>query len=303
MEVFKQLESLLSKGWGAFLIVVGLILFAGGVYFVPEFKFIPPSWDFLKLIGFFVSLVIGIPFILIGVIVIQRNFTLKTPKDYRPDNALINSLKLNAKCDIFHKVTVLNYSEYANQLIEKNPTSIFTVCTFEPYEIIDILLDLCKKFGEGKSPQNTDDIKNLSSVDFLVISSTFFPHFKTFKDFCQGDACRNVKRILILSRDFKNKNEKWMFDKFVELNGQIPCHVITKNRLEANGITFITDHVVYDDKFVIDYYTDSNTFILSYVDKEKELKKILLGIKEHFSANPTSYTCLKDFINEKWPSS
>lgn len=298
MEPIKLLKSSMEKGLGVFLMLAGLIFFMGGVYFVPEVKFLPEWLIFIKIIGFLVGIVVGAPCFVIGVIVSWRKIKLKTPKDYRPDDGLINLLKLNTKCDIFHKVTIQNYSEYANQLIEKNPTSIFTVCTFEPCEIIDILLDLWGK--RERTTKSMNDIKALSLAQFLNISNMFFPHFKTFKDFCEGDACRNVKRILILSPNFKNKNEKWMFEKFLELNGSIPCHVITKNQLESTEITFITDHVVYDEKFVMDYYDDSNTLLLTYTDKERELKRILLGIKDHFSTYSGSYTTLQKFITQEW---
>lgn len=96
----------------------------------------------------------------------------------------------------------------------------------------------------------------------------------------------------------KKRNKKWMFVKFNILNGNIPCEVTYRNILEKQGLSFLTDFVVYDKKFIIDYYSDSNAFILSYIKSKNDPLNHLIKLINHWN-NPTykaCYTNLSDYI-------
>lgn len=297
-EIFKA-----SREFGIWIIpAIGGILLTGIGFLVTPFTHALPAEKF-NAWGKVIDLVIGslglIAFFA-GFIILLITKRMKTPKTYRPDDGLVSEFKLNTKCDTLHKVSIQNYSRYAEQLINNKPNFIFTVCTFEPSEIMYFLCDELSK--KDRTTYTLDDIQK--HANFTEMADEFFPHFKKFKEYYKKNESghHNIIRILVLKdTNFKSRHEKWMFEKFKELNGEIFCKVITKNHFEPSQITFITDHVVYDDKFVIDYYEESNTFILSCVENEQDLSRILLGIRDHYRANESHYQELNAFIeNTRW---
>jgi hypothetical protein len=220
---------------------------------------------------------------------------MRIPHKYRPPYKLEHNLLKNMNCDIMHadSSSVITYSAYANNIKDKNkPKNIFTVCAFEPYEILSFILP---EWNRHLRNNNHEIIPNINGImarperEFKEIADSVFPHFKNFSDF-HDNATGVINRLLILRDEMAlARNPKWMFEKFKILNGNVPCSVAYRNILEKQGISFLTDFVVYNEEFLMDYYSDSSTFILSFLkQKESPVRHHLFGLIEHYKEYRTN---------------
>jgi hypothetical protein len=240
-------------------------------------------------------LVLAVISFALGAVLWARNFRkMRIPRNYRPRADLRNVFLLNKKCDILHGgiASVYDYSNYADRIKNDNhPSNIFTVCAFEPHEILNYILPRYnERLRSFQQPTllNVNGLATISDNDFLSQAMIDFPHFQSYQEFFSKGG--NIERVLVLRDEMAiSRNPKWMFEKFKILNGNIPCSVVYRNVLEKLGIAFLTDFVVYDGEFVIDYYADSNTFILSYLKKKDDpVKQRLLALINHYQQNRTN---------------
>lgn len=294
-------ENLLEGG----LMVFGL----GFLYAFLSFPNLPEKFQdiqaYLRL-GCLVGAMISFP---LGAVLWIQNFKRwKIPHKYRPPSALQGNFVFNMKCNVLYAgvASVYSYSAYADWIKNKsNPSKIFTVCAFEPCEILNYFLPRYNERlrSDGKQDAKLDNLERLSNEEFRNQVDIDFPHFKNFQDFFKEGKKKGkyVERILLLRDESAlDRNKKWMFEKFKVLNGDVPCYVAFRNILEKIGIAFLTDFVVYDDKFIIDYYSDSNTFVLSYLGKKDSLvRNQLLALITHYQknqTNPNIYKPLEELI-------
>jgi len=278
------------------LIVAGLLLIVA-FFQVPDLP--KPFYYWPRVIVLFIGIVI----FNIGAILWARHFKkMKIPQKYRPSIEIKNKFLLNRSCDVLHagSISIYDYSNYANGIKEKN--KIFTVCAFEPNEILNHIYPRYNERLRGDNKPVLSDINGfngLNDASFLEQADNDFPHFRNFRDFQVSGG--NIERLLLLKDELAlGRNPKWMFEKFLALNGHIPCNVAKRNILEKNGIVFLTDFVVYNEEFIMDYYSDSSTFILSYIKNRKNpVRHQLLALINHFQTNRNNrsiYIPLDDFI-------
>ncbi len=222
---------------------------------------------------------------------LQDNHSDKTD-DY-PNAALYtHDIIANNECRVFHGPTrsVTTYSKFTRDFLkEKRPPRIFSVCAFEPIEILQLVLPKFQDNPVNGSKNGEDNsipsLKNISPDDFEEGAYECLPHFREFRNYHENNI-GIVERILILrDRHWQDRNEDWMFERFGILNGDIPCWVADRSKLEDWKIAFITDFVLFGEDMLVDFYSDSNSFYITSPCRTPELRERLLGLYQHFMEN------------------
>jgi hypothetical protein len=198
---------------------------------------------------------------------------------------------------VLHGVDPMEYSKYSqNMILKQGIESLFTISTFEPWEIVYLLRKYIKQIS-NLTFKNDDEF--FANGNFANWVSTFFPHFKDFEYFSQQPQ-KTASRLLVLQdENWKRRNKKIHFEIFKSLNGSLPCYVAIRPHIEKD-IDFLTDHVVFDKRILVDYYDDSQTMIVT-CDPDEVLKELLFKIQWHFDQHhdkKTFYLTLDDFITK-----
>ena len=92
-----------------------------------------------------------------------------------------------------------------------------------------------------------------------------------------------------------------MFKRFQLLNGDIDCRVL-KQEVCPKDWTYLTDYVFFNNEFILDYYEDSETIVLTYDKEGKEIRSELMKLRDDFfngKGNYESFPQLTDgYIND-----
>jgi len=196
---------------GDYLQEGGLIIF--GILLLISFNIFPnyqlrfwqniqPYLQMACLIGSIIS-------ISMGTFLWTKHFKkIKMPRKYRLKKELLHKFILNNNCDVLYgqNTSVYDYSDFAKHIQEEHkPSDIFTICAFEPNEILNFILPRYNDFLRTQNQTTLPDIDSLESIsseDFLSQANGIFPHFKQFQLF--NESSGSVKRILLL----KDENAK-----------------------------------------------------------------------------------------------
>lgn len=206
---------------------------------------------------------------------------------------------LNRWAVVLHGVDPMEYSEYSREMIQNQKIgTLFTVSTFEPWEIVYILRNHAEqiRIKQGK-PAFKDDDEFFRSGELEKWASAFLPHFRDFEYFSIQSQKRASRLLVLGDENWKSRNTKTHFEIFKALNGKMPCYVVIRPHIEQE-IDFLTDHVVFDKRILVDYYDDSQTMIVT-CEPDAALKALLFKIQGHFEEHRdknTFYLPLDDFV-------
>ena len=255
-----------------------------------------PSTGWIFKICLLLLLVGVVTFVIGGVVRYREGRTKKVPDEYQIKEG---DILYNAKCDVFHKTTVRTYTQHAENLADLNKVSeIFTLCTFEPVEICKILMDYknASLKGDNKDEIEMEDLLSFSEKEFKQLSNSYFSHFKKFRDLDVTYKLINNKksdegivyRFLLLRPEYYKRNSIEMFEKFRMLNGDIDCRVLKKVNCLKDW-TYLTDYVFFNDEFILDYYGDSETIILTYDKEVGKERDGLMKLRNDFLKDKDNY--------------
>ncbi|SRR6266436_471197 len=180
---------------------------------------------------------------------------------------------------VIHKIEPEDYSKITwfnvDRILEEpgETKRIFTVCAYEPKELWDIV---------QRSYQSKHNNKEADLDELVRWSHEEFPHFAEFSNYAKLHP-RSCVRVLVLRDEHWHTYERlypqhWKF--FRRLNGKVPCWGVLRTDIQ-HRVTFLTDHCVIGNKFVLDYYQDSHTLLISEI-RHSGLKDELLSIKSAF---------------------
>jgi hypothetical protein len=233
---------------------------------------LPQQLSMLKSYVLLGGLGIGLVFAVLGALISRQFRNVRKGKDIPEEITFIE----NYRCHVLHRIGVAEYSKIAEYILKslmRQPAEsfqtlvVFAMCAFEPCEIWRIVEQEWRMRGNLNSP----------TVDNLYrIAQDLFPHFKLFNDFSERYPAA-IGRLLLLPADWRSRNEGKHFDLFCKLNGNVECYVALTTNFPH--IQFKTDHTIIQDQ-VLDYYTDSQTLIISHLDRWQNPQVIdyLLGL-------------------------
>jgi hypothetical protein len=267
----EEIKHLLAEGRGEFSLMVIGILSVGVVLTLP-LPSVPDIYKFVFTVGGACTTICG------AILSLYYHRHRKVPRKYQIKEA---SIIYNNKCDVIHNTSIRIYTHHAKKLANPNlTTEIFTLCTFEPFEICDRIRARTnrERKSEGKGEMKIEEFLSLSKEEFLRYSDLCFDHFRDFREY---QSKGKIFRILLLKPEFYKRNSIEMFEKFKWLNGDIDCRVLKKEHCKEKDWTFLTDYVIFNKEFILDYYDDAKMVVLTYAKRGIE-KQELMKLRDDF---------------------
>lgn len=208
------------------------------------------------------------------------------------------SYSVNSHCHVLNKISPGEYSNIATQTSDHQGTKkIFSVCGYEP-------VDFARNAADSRKAPDGSPVAP-ASITAAQLQKTF-PHFSKFEEAADNRGVQVIRILLINGnlQDWISRNRDYL-KVFSEASGQHVRTFVADCLLlrTRHGLHYLTDHVIYDDEFCIDYYQDSETALLTPCDGNGVCKEIA-SFPQHFQTHkddPAVYLPLADFIKQHIP--